>query len=134
MDDVILNKVASIERCLERIAEEYSGNLHELQSNQTRQDAVVLNLLRACETTIDLALHVVRKQKLGVPGSSREAFDLLVQQGYLDQDLAVRLKRMVGFRNIAIHRYQEMSLEILQSILDERLDDFRAFNKVLLQS
>jgi hypothetical protein len=46
-DDVILNKAASIERCLRRIAEEYPGDRQNLAANQTKQDASVLNLQRA---------------------------------------------------------------------------------------
>jgi len=36
-DDVILNKAASIERCLRRIAEEYPGDRQNLAANQTRR-------------------------------------------------------------------------------------------------
>lgn len=57
-DDVLLNKAASIERCLKRVREEYDGHEEEIATDFTRQDALVLNLLRACETAIDLAVHV----------------------------------------------------------------------------
>ena len=40
---------------------------------------------------------------------------------------------MVGFRNIAIHDYQKISLQILKSILTNNLGDFREFVKVLLK-
>jgi hypothetical protein len=56
VDDVILNKAASIEQCLQRIEEEYADNEQNLVGNQTKQDAIVLNLQRACETTIDLTM------------------------------------------------------------------------------
>ncbi len=56
-DDVILNKAASIERCLRRIQEEYAGDKQNLVANQTKQDAIILNLQRACETAIDLRLQ-----------------------------------------------------------------------------
>lgn len=58
-DDVILNKAASIERCLHRIEEKYAGNEQNLIGNQTKQDAIVLNLQRARETAIDLAMYHV---------------------------------------------------------------------------
>ena len=133
MDDVIINKAASIEHSLARIRKEYQGHEPELRSNQTRQDAIILNLVRACETAIDMAMHLVRKQRLGVPQSSREAFDLIARAGHIDSELADQLKRMVGFRNIAIHNYQEISLDILEDIILERLDDFHAYTRALLQ-
>ena len=58
-DDVVLNKAASIERCLQRVLEEYAGYKQNLVANQTKQDAIVLNLQRTCETSIDLAMYVI---------------------------------------------------------------------------
>jgi uncharacterized protein YutE (UPF0331/DUF86 family) len=80
-DEVILNKTAVIERCLKRVTEEYAQNKDELETDYTRQDAIVLNLLRASEAAIDLAMHVTRIGNLGLPQESREAFSLLEQAG-----------------------------------------------------
>lgn len=107
-DDVILNKAASIERCLRRIQDEYAGNEQNLVTNQTKQDAIVLNLQRACETTIDLAMYVVSQRKLGVPQDSRDAFSLLHTAGILPENLAARMQRMVGFLNVATHEYTRL--------------------------
>lgn len=127
MDDVLLNKAAMIERRLGRIAEEYHGHEHELENNFSRQDAIVLNLQRACEAAIDAAMHVVRIRKLGIPQQSRDAFVMMQEAALLDMDLASRMQDMVGFRNIAVHDYCKLDIEILRSILNERLDDFRDY-------
>lgn len=76
MDDVLLNKAASIERCLARINEEYADFEH-FKNNQTKQDAVILNLQRTIETAIDMGARVVRLKHLGVPQNSRDIFVLL---------------------------------------------------------
>lgn len=133
MDDVLLNKTAIIERCLRRIDEEYRGHEDELAENYTRQDAIVLNLLRACEAAIDSAMHVVRIYRLGVPQRSRDAFEMMSRAELLDATLGTRLQAMVGFRNIAIHRYREIELPILQAILERRLDDLRRFAVRLIE-
>ncbi|AJF07539.1 type VII toxin-antitoxin system HepT family RNase toxin [Geoalkalibacter subterraneus] len=130
-DDVLLNKVSVIERCMGRVQEEYAGHEDELETNFTRQDAIVLNLLRACEAAIDAAMHLVRVRRLGLPQESRESFALLEKAGVLDGELSVRLQAMVGFRNIAVHDYQKLNLEIVKSILEEGLQDFRRFCEVL---
>jgi uncharacterized protein YutE (UPF0331/DUF86 family) len=132
MDDIFLNKQAAIERCLKRVREEYGNDPINLK-NITRQDAIVLNLQRACESAIDLAMHAVSIRKLGVPKETREAFQFLADAGLLPVPLADRLKKMVGFRNVAVHDYQSLDLAILTHILEERLGDFeellRAFQK-----
>ncbi len=130
-DDVLLNKVASIERCLRRINDEYQGHEHELESNHTRQDAIVLNLQRVCEAAIDAAMHLVRIKRLGLPQESREAFRLLEDAGLLSTGLSKHMQAMVGFRNIAVHDYQKLNLDIVKAILSERLDDFRQYAKVM---
>ncbi len=131
-DEVILNKIAVIERRLKRVEEEYAQNEPELETNHTRQDAIVLNLLRASEAAIDLAMHVARTRKLGLPQESREAFSLLEKAGWIEPELSQRMRAMVGFRNVAVHDYQNLNLEILKSVLDNHLDDFRAFGAAML--
>lgn len=130
-DDVVLNKIATLERCLRRVAEDYQGQLDRLE-NFTIQDAIILNIQRACEAAIDLAMHVVAQRRLGVPQDARNAFDLLHREGLISADLARRLKAMVGFRNIAIHDYQQVQLPILQRILNERLGDLTEFGQRVL--
>ena len=133
MDEVLLGKAGIIERCLKRINEEYVGHEDELATNFTRQDALVLNLQRACEASIDAAMHLVRIHRLGIPTESRHAFEMLVKSGILDVDLGRKLVAMVGFRNVAVHNYRELDIDILRGILAERRGDLRAFAHLLLQ-
>jgi uncharacterized protein YutE (UPF0331/DUF86 family) len=126
MDDVILQKAAIIERCLRRVREEHAGDDTRLD-DMTRLDAIVLNLQRACEAAIDLAMHRVRVHRLGVPQESREAFAALARAGLLDSELATAMQRMVGFRNIAVHDYQALSLDIVKAILAGHLGELEHF-------
>jgi len=133
-DDVILNKAASIERCLRRITDEYGGDRRNLFENQTKQDAMVLNLQRACETAIDLAMYVVRQKGLGLPQESRDAFALIAKAGLVPTELAGQLQRMVGFRNVAIHEYTRLNLEIVDRIITSQMEDFRRFSSAIVKA
>lgn len=132
MNDVILNKITTIERCVNRIHEVYEGNPENLK-DFTKQDSIILNIQRACEASIDLAMHIVSERKLGVPKASREDFKLLQEAHIIDSSLAKTLMNMVGFRNIAVHDYQALKVDILEAILDKHIDDFKQFTKVVLQ-
>ena len=81
-DDVLLNKAATVERCVARV---------------------------------------------------RDVFDLLAQAGYIPDPLATALKRMVAFRNIAVHDYQSLLLPILVNVITQHLDEFQTFTRLLLQ-
>lgn len=133
MDDVLINKAATIERCVARAKEEYAVNPDGFATDYTRQDAAILNIQRACEAALDMGQHLIRREKLGIPQSARDVFNLLHQAGWIDAELADVLKRMVGFRNIAVHQYQQLQLPITVSIITKHLDDFLSFSKVLLQ-
>ena len=102
MDDVILNKYAIIDRCLKRVEEEYRGNGRTLSTDFTRQDSIILNIQRACQTAQDLANRVIRIRQLGIPQNARESFSLLADTQLLPPKLANTLSKMVGFRNIAV--------------------------------
>ncbi len=130
-NDIILNKISIIERCLKRIHEEYNEEPQNLK-NFTKQDSIVLNLQRACEASIDLAMHIVAENKLGLPQNSRDSFTLLEREGIISQSLSQKMKAMVGFRNIAVHDYQEINLAILQRIVEDHLVEFMEFTKTIL--
>lgn len=128
--DLVLAKVATLERCLARIdtARERPG-LDPLD----RQDILVLNLQRAVQAMLDLAAHVVAHEGLGVPDDLAAIFDLLHRAGLLDEELTDRMRRMTGFRNVAIHEYRKLDPSIVDSIVRNRLGDLRAFAKLVLE-
>lgn len=130
-DNISLNKAQIIERCIQRIEEEYGDDPANL-NNLTRQDSIILNIQRACEAAIALAMHWVAEKGWGIPNSSREAFELLAEHGVIEPELAGKLKAMVGFRNIAVHDYQKMNLDILQKIITQHLTDLTEFSTVML--
>jgi uncharacterized protein YutE (UPF0331/DUF86 family) len=132
-DDVLVNKAATVERCVARAREEYERDPATFATDFTRQDAAVLNIQRACEAVLDMGQHLVRKQRLGVPQSARDVFDLLARGHWIDTRLADALKRMVAFRNIAVHDYQSLLLPILVNVIALHLGDFLEFTQVVLK-
>lgn len=131
MNDILINKMAAIQRCLKRIHEEFDIKKEqvedEFRSNFTKQDSVVLNLQRACEASIDIANHIIKSDQLGVPQSARDSFQLLAQNQCIQQSTAETLKKMVGLRNIAVHDYQALNIDIVISVVKYHLQDFELF-------
>lgn len=76
--------------------------------------------------------HLIRRERLGVPHSARDVFTLLAQAGRIPDSLALALRNMVGFRNIAVHDYQALQLAITVAIIERHLDDFLQFSNMLL--
>ena len=128
MDDVVLAKAAIIERCVVRARAVYGGDALALETDLLRQDSVVLNVQRACEASIDLAMHLVRVGRLGAPQQRRDAFELLGHANLLDRSLGESLKRIAGFCNVAMHDYTRLDLAILRAILERQLDELLRFS------
>ena len=133
VDDVLINKAATIERCVQRAREEYFSEPATFATNFSRQDAAILNIQCACEAALDMGQHLIRRDRLGVPQSARDVFALLARAGRIEQALAEGLQRMVGFRNIAVHDYQSLQLPITVAIIEKHLDEFLQYSKALLQ-
>ncbi len=126
VEDILYNKISIIERCLKRVDEVYESNPENLE-DYTKQDSIVLNILRVIEATIDIAMHIVSVKKLGLPQNSRDAFKLLYSANIIDKDTLESLKNMIGFRNVAVHNYQKLNLEILKKIIENNQKDFKTF-------
>lgn len=132
-NDILINKAATIERCINRVREERTKAGVNFSNDYSRQDAAILNIQRACQAALDMGQHIVRTKQLGVSQSARDVFTLLAQANLIDNNLAENMKRMIGFRNIAVHDYQALLLPIVENIITNHLDDFVQFSKRLLQ-
>ncbi|MEM5767947.1 MAG: DUF86 domain-containing protein [Bacillota bacterium] len=129
--DVVYNKAQIIERCLQRVYEEYEGNPDNL-ANFTKQDSIILNIQRSCEAAIDLAMYLIAELKLGLPQNSRDAFTMLHNKKIIDDRLTQAMQAMVGFRNIAVHDYQAVNLDIVRAVIEKHLVDLKEFVKAIL--
>lgn len=123
MNDIVVNKIQSMQRCIARAREEYEFAGGDLASDITHQDAAVLNIMRACELAIDLANHLTKVRKLGIPTDSRQTFELLAEAGLIAPELMKRLRSMVGFRNVAVHDYRELDARIVDWVINQGFAD-----------
>ena len=125
---MLLSKLGSIERCLQRIRDITRGDPSTVR-NIDVQDIVVLNLQRAIQSAIDLAAHLISVKNWGLPDSLKQHFTILEREGVLSGELAARMRAMTGFRNIAIHEYQTLDPAILETIVASHLGDLQAFGE-----
>lgn len=131
-DDVLVNKAATIERCVKRAREEYAAAA-DFASDVTRQDAAILNIQRACEAALDMGQHIIRRERLGLPQSARDVFALTAKSGWIPASLAASMQNMVGFRNIAVHDDQTLQMPIVIAIITRHLDEFLDYSQHVLK-
>lgn len=129
--EVIEQKLASLQRCLQRVQTAIPVDVEVLEADFDKQDIVSLNLSRAVQLTVDMGAHLLSQQTGPSPATMGQTFDLLAQQGVLEQGLASRLKKSVGFRNIAVHNYDRINWAIVHSIVKNHLGDFFEFARIM---
>ncbi len=131
--DVVLNKLESLRRCLQRVEDKTPASINALIDDLDLQDIIVLNLERAIQTCVDIGLHIISDLEIPVPETMGQTFEALNSTGCLDRETAGRMIKSVGFRNTAVHAYQEIDWEIVYCIITEHLNDFRDFARQILK-
>lgn len=127
MNEVLAQKITSLQRCVARARQARADAGADFRTSDNLQDAAVLNVIRACDTAIDLANMLIRRRRLGIPGESRESFAILSREQAIPADLGERLQKMVGFRNIAVHQYRDLDIDIVEMVIGRHLDDLLEF-------
>ena len=132
MNEVLAQKITSLQRCVARARQARADAGADFRTNYNLQDAAVLNIIRASDTAIDLANMLIRLRRLGIPAESRESFAILSREKAIPVDLGQRLQKMVGFRNIAVHQYRDLDMDIVETVIVRNLDDLLQFAQVIL--
>jgi len=126
-NDTVSAKLESLSRCISRIEEKRPASVDALKSDIDAQDIIVLNLERAIQVCVDIGSHILTDHPGASPSSMAGVFREISAKGIIEKPLAERLSRAVGFRNIAVHEYEEISWDIVFSIITGQLNDFRNF-------
>ncbi len=124
---LIENKLESLRRCLERVRDKCPPTAAALSQDLDAQDILSLNLTRAVQLCVDIATHVLADTAAPAPQTMAESFVRLAEIGVIDNALAGRLRRAVGFRNVAVHSYRAIDWQIVHAIAHTHLEDFTVF-------
>ena len=130
MDEILLNKSATISRCIKRILEDYQD---DFKVNFTKQDSVILNIERACQASIDIGNRLVRIKKLGLPQSNRDTFIKLEQNKIISPEMSKNLQAMAGFRNLAVHNYGSLNIDVIINIIENHILLLQDFAEIALE-
>ncbi len=131
MHDVVRRKLESLRRCIGRIEEKRPASVEILKTDYDIQDIISLNLERAIQISVDIGSYLLADSDQTPPETMGEIFPALASADYISEDLALRLRMAVGFRNISVHEYQRVDWEIVFSIINKNLNDFKDFMRAV---
>ena len=131
--EVIEQKLESVRRCLQRIKEKCPPSADILARDLDAQDILSLNLSRAVQLCVDIGAHIVAGKNVPPPATMGQTFDVLAELGIISEELALRMKNAVGFRNIAVHNYEAINWQIVHAIATRHVGDFTDFARSVLR-
>jgi uncharacterized protein YutE (UPF0331/DUF86 family) len=123
--DLLAKKLAFVESCvadLQRLAV-----AENIDSDIKERRFVEHTLQLAIQACLDAASHIVSDDRLGEPKTNQELFRLLEQAGRITKDLSLKLRAAAGFRNILVHGYADVDVNVTRDVLTHHLDDLLAF-------
>ena len=132
-NEVILKKMTSLQHYLDRLEEKRPAQWETLVEDYDLQYIISINLERAVQLSVDIGLHTLSELNVQPPETMGEVFSLLSRDKVIPAALAEHLKSAVGFRNIAVHEYEQIDWKIVHSILTTHLADFHQFMRHILE-
>jgi uncharacterized protein YutE (UPF0331/DUF86 family) len=128
--DVVARRILALNEALANLRRVGAIDAPRLRGDPVLRAAVERWLQLAVETCIDIAFHVVADRGLPAPASARAAFERLSEEGLLASDLAARLAAAASMRNVLVHGYVDLDLELVARTLRDDLPDLAAFGAI----
>ncbi|HQU15394.1 MAG: hypothetical protein B7Z66_08590 [Chromatiales bacterium 21-64-14] len=130
--EIVEQKLEALRRSIQRVQEKCPREPAALVKDVDAQDIVAINLTRAVQLCVDIGAHLIAYSNIAAPDTMGGTFDALSEIGCINHELAARLKKSVGFRNIAVHNYQAIDWQIVHAIATTRLGDFSAYAQAVV--
>jgi uncharacterized protein YutE (UPF0331/DUF86 family) len=125
--ELIRSKLADIEDSVSLVEENLPSRFEEFSKLGLVKDGIYKRMEFAIENIIDICSIINSDLRLSVPESEESFVESLVNFGILTQNLAEKIRRMKGFRNIIVHRYGRIDDILAYKILTENMEDFHEF-------
>ncbi|HEX5035681.1 MAG TPA: DUF86 domain-containing protein [bacterium] len=109
------------------------ASLDDFKSKGYMQKAVEKMLQEMVEIGIDVAKHIVADEGFRMPEDAGDTFKILEENKVLTPSTTQTMTKMVGFRNLIVHLYEKIDLEIVYGHYKKRLGDFDTFSREILQ-
>lgn len=130
--NLILRKITELGIYLSQVREFSDITLQDYKADWKIQRIVERTLQMMIETCADIANHIISDTNARPPVTYADTFNVLLENGIISSELFGTMEKMVKFRNIIVHQYEEVDAEIVVVILQKHLTDFEKFKETVL--
>lgn len=104
-----------------------SASINEIKGDDLKRPAIERYFQLAVDEMIDVNVHIIREGSFGAPDDLESTFVTLGQFKVLDEKFAKKIAPIVGARNMIIHRYEKLDLDIFLNNLKKNFSDFKEY-------
>lgn len=128
----VQSKLDIIPENLEKLKIFQAMDFETFKSDFRNIDSTLHRLQTSIQALVDIGGYIIASLGLRTPGSSSEVIDILVENGFLENDRKDRYISMIQFRNRIVHFYNDIDPKILYQIVQEELNDIRELFRSLV--
>lgn len=130
---LILRKLSELENYQKQL-DEFSGITLEVYTSDWKTQRIIERTLQIMiETCVDIAGHIISDQGYRVPSTYAETFKVLQENGIITPQIFSIMEKMVKFRNIIVHQYENINADIVIAILRKHITDFSEYRNSILE-
>jgi len=127
---LVNKKLQELDKYLDNLKKHEGATKADLENDIDRMWAIERGLQLSIQIILDLGNHILSDE--GVPVDNyADIFDELARLNIIPEDYAAKIKGMAGFRNVLVHEYADIDLDIIVNVLNNSLDDFKEFAKYI---
>ena len=124
--EFLRQKISQAEKYLEELKNFLKLSDPEISGDLKNRYALERVFLLLVEEMIDINNHLLKSLDVAV-NDLRSSFGLLGEQGILNKEFAAKISPLTGVRNILVHQYEKINLELFLKNLRGNLDDFEKY-------
>ena len=127
---VVRRHLAALREALANLRRHSGSTPETLRANVDLRWTVERGLQLCAQNAIDIATHLTSVAGLDASDYA-SAIDRLTETSVLPAAFGARFRQIAGFRNVLVHDYIEIDLDVVSRVLGERLDEFEEFARLV---
>jgi uncharacterized protein YutE (UPF0331/DUF86 family) len=135
MDEIerIYQKLSHLKKCVDFLSSKARVSREELEEDYELRSAIERNFQIAIESALDVGEIIISFKGFEKPEDYRSVILILGKNGVLPNDFAKEFSFSAGFRNILVHMYEDVDIDMLHDFLKNKLGDFDEFARYIIE-
>lgn len=131
--ELIMVKVSKLQQYIKYLERLRESRLKDFIEDFMLSGAAERYLQVSIECMIDIGNEIISSLQLQRPEKYRDIPYILARGKIIPEDFADVMGSMIGFRNLLVHDYASINLELVYKFLQTRLTDFKQFIEYIVR-